>query len=74
MESQENNNKYVVIYSSDQEKFDTPHGLYLGEKVPAVENPERTKHIIKSLQESGTNSRRHNEYNRVASIFPLAGQ
>jgi hypothetical protein len=46
--------KFVVIYSSEQERFVTPHGLYLGEKVPAVETPERTKSLVQRLVESGT--------------------
>jgi hypothetical protein len=50
----ESEGKFVVVYSSEQERFVTPHGLYLGEKVPAVETPERTRVIIQKLLESGT--------------------
>ena len=49
--------KFVVIYSSEQERFVTPHGLYLGEKVPAVETPERTKSLVQRLVESGTTTK-----------------
>jgi acetoin utilization deacetylase AcuC-like enzyme len=49
----ESEGKFVVVYSSEQERFVTPHGLYLGEKVPAVETPERTRVIIQKLLESG---------------------
>jgi hypothetical protein len=52
----ESEGKFLVVYSSEQERFVTPHGLYLGEKVPAVETPERTRVIIQKLLESGTPS------------------